>query len=35
MYIELIDVCKKIKTTAVLENINVRLEGGKVYGFKG
>ena len=35
MYIELKDVCKEIKNTAVLTDISLRMEGGKVYGFRG
>lgn len=35
MYIELEDVCKEIKNTAVLTDISLRMEGGKVYGFRG
>lgn len=35
MYIELKDVGKKIKGVAVLSNVNLRMESGKIYGFKG
>lgn len=35
MYIELRKVSKKIKNATILDNVNLRFEGGKVYGLKG
>lgn len=35
MYIELCDISKTIKGATVLKDINLRFEGGKVYGLKG
>ena len=35
MYIELRNVSKKIKNVTILDNVNLRFEGGKVYGLKG
>lgn len=35
MFIELTNVSKNIKGTVVLDNINLRMESGKVYGLKG
>lgn len=35
MYLELKDVSKKISKQEVLHDISFRMEGGKVYGFKG
>ncbi|MDD6845784.1 MAG: ATP-binding cassette domain-containing protein [Clostridia bacterium] len=35
MFIELTNVSKAIKGTVVLDNINLRMESGKVYGLKG
>lgn len=35
MYLELTDISKEIKKVTVLHDINVRMEGGKVYGLKG
>lgn len=35
MFIELTNVSKTIKGTVVLDNINLRMESGKVYGLKG
>ena len=35
MYIELRNVSKKIKNATILDNVNLRFEGGKVYGLKG
>lgn len=35
MYIELCDISKAIKGATVLKDINLRFEGGKVYGLKG
>lgn len=34
-YIELKDISKIIKKTTILHDINIRFEGGKVYGLKG
>lgn len=34
-YIELKDISKIIKRTTILHDINIRFEGGKVYGLKG
>ena len=35
MYIELKDVSKKIKGVEILNNVNLKMESGKIYGFKG
>ena len=35
MYIELKDVGKKIKGVEILSEVNLRMESGKIYGFKG
>jgi ABC-2 type transport system ATP-binding protein len=35
MYVELTNVSKKIKGVTVLNDINLRMESGKIYGFKG
>lgn len=35
MYIEINDFCKTIKDVKILENISLKLVGGKVYGFQG
>ena len=35
MYIELKNVSKKIKGVLVLDNINLYMESGKIYGLKG
>lgn len=35
MYVELKDIKKTIHKSVILEDINLRFEGGKVYGFKG
>jgi ABC-2 type transport system ATP-binding protein len=34
-YIELTNVCKKIRKNKVLDEVNMSLEKGKAYGFKG
>lgn len=33
MYIELTNVSKKIKGVTVLDNVSLRMESGKIYGF--
>ena len=35
MYIQLTNVSKKIKSNDILKDINLRMESGKIYGFKG
>jgi ABC-2 type transport system ATP-binding protein len=35
MYIECKDVSKKVKERMILKNINLNLEKGKIYGFRG
>ena len=35
MYIQLTNVSKKIKSNDILKDINLRIESGKIYGFKG
>ena len=34
MYIQLTNVSKKIKSNDILKDINLRMESGKIYGFK-
>ena len=35
MYIQISDMSKEIKGVKVLDNINIRFEGGKIYGLQG
>lgn len=35
MYMELTDISKNIRKTTILHDINLRLEGGRVYGLRG
>jgi len=35
MYIDICNMTKTIKNVNVLENINIRFEGGKIYGLRG
>ncbi|SEW43023.1 ABC transporter ATP-binding protein [[Clostridium] fimetarium] len=35
MYIEIINLTKKIRGNYILQNINLRFESGKIYGLKG
>ncbi|MGN0327623.1 MAG: ATP-binding cassette domain-containing protein, partial [Lachnospira sp.] len=35
MKIEIVNYCKTIKKQTILENINLSMESGKVYGLKG
>ena len=35
MYIELVGVTKKIKGVQILNNISLKMESGRIYGFQG
>jgi len=35
MYIELKNVSKKIKGIDILDDVSLRMESGKIYGFRG
>ena len=35
MYIELKNVSKKIKGIDILDDVSIRMESGKIYGFRG